>query len=342
MKGILTFKIPLFYLVILTCIASYSTYLITTSYYNLEKSLIAASQLEETSPASSCDYQIRRLNGYSFIKPLLYADKNCETVAFNPIKQMVLSVIDRYKLSGVLASASVYVRDFNEGDFMSINEDEKYTPGSLMKVPALITYLRMEEDNPGILDKELVFQHVYPTLKKVSLDTGLIVLGKKYTIRQLLKNMIVKGDENATALLNAHIDIKVFQKTFTDMGLLAPEKIDANYPISATDYSLFMRTLYNATYLTINDSEYATELLSKCSYSEIGGDPVLPTASRVAYKFGEEDTAVEKELHESAIVYVNHYPYLITIMTKGNDLKKLSNVVGQISTIVYKQMAAKG
>jgi beta-lactamase class A len=56
------------------------------------------------------------------------------------------------------------------------------------------------------------------------------------------------------------------------------------------------------------------------------------------HKFGEAGDANEKQLHESAIIYLDNNPYLLTIMTKGNDMKKLPDVINQISALIYQNM----
>ena len=49
----------------------------------------------------------------------------------------------------------VYVRNLNNGPWFGINENEAYSPASLMKVPVLMTYLRWAEIEPNLLNKKL-------------------------------------------------------------------------------------------------------------------------------------------------------------------------------------------
>ena len=159
MKNLFTYKIPLFYLLFLMIIAIGCTFLITYSYYHLQNSFKSESLAMESANVVTCDYNTRRLGGYNYVSPLLYVDKSCESGVFISIKQQVQDIIYKNRLSGALSDASVYARDFNEGDFMAINEVERYKAGSLMNVPLLITYLHQDEDNAGYLDKEILFEH---------------------------------------------------------------------------------------------------------------------------------------------------------------------------------------
>ncbi len=50
----------------------------------------------------------------------------------------------------------IYVRNLNNGPWFGINEDEKYSPASLMKVPILITFLKWIESDPNILTRKIL------------------------------------------------------------------------------------------------------------------------------------------------------------------------------------------
>ena len=146
--------------------------------------------------------------------------------------------------------------------------------------------------------------------------------------------MITYSDNNATMLLNANIDLMAFQKVFADLGLNAPDSKSVDYPISAKDCSIFMRVLINATYLTKEDSEFAAELLAQSDFKD-GFFKNLPDNLRMVHKFGEAGNGIENELNETAVIYLTNRTYLLTVMTKGKDFKKLSQILSQISDIVY-------
>ncbi|WP_309642079.1 serine hydrolase [Flavobacterium sp.] len=311
-----------------------------TYFYSTKKSVSVADEADQsvhTDNSSGCTYKVQRLNGYDFIKPILFVDTQCESEKLSPVKQSVTTLINNYKNIGVINSASVYLKEYQANDWTGINMDEKFLPGSLMKVPELIAYLKMNELKPGTLDKVLLFDKTTFTDRHVNFGSKSIQLGKKYTIRELLKYMITYSDNNATDLLNRNIDLNVFKKVFTDLGMDAPDWSAKNYPITAKQFSVFMRTLYNGTYLNDENSEIATQLLSKCDFKE-GLVAGLPTNTKVAHKFGEAGTTQEQQLSESAIIYLDNNPYVITIMTRGKDYKQLPLVIKEISNVVYQFM----
>lgn len=288
---------------------------------------------------NSCNINTIRLKGFHLVKPLMFVDSDCEGTNLLPIKQEIDQLIHNYTTLQGVTSTAVYLRDFSSSEWISINENEMYDPGSLFKVPILMSYLKMNELSPGVLNKELAYNKPFAVTKKVAFKSKSIQLGKSYKVKELLKYMIEYSDNNATSLLSNNIDTAVFVKLFIDFDMKAPV-IDADqYQLSAQQYSYFMRAIYNASYLNVEDSEYAAELLTKCDFKD-GIMMGLPKGIQVAHKFGESGTAEDRQLHESAIVYLDGKSYLLTVMTKGKDIKVLSSLMGDISRLVYSNIVS--
>ncbi len=113
------------------------------------------------------------------------------------IKNEVTLLISQRKQTGQITSAAVYLRSLNDNRWISINADEGFSPGSLIKVPILMTYLREAEKNPELLRKRLTLD----SSVKVPSQTykgDRIVAGKTYSIKELLYYMIAKSDNYAT------------------------------------------------------------------------------------------------------------------------------------------------
>jgi beta-lactamase class A len=291
-------------------------------------------------PRTSCNYNINRLSGYKYIQPLLSAEPDCQSEKLNGLKMQISDLIEREKASGSLVSASAYFEDLKDNSWTDINGNEGYHPASLIKVVTLIAYLKMAENTPGLMDKEVYCDKNAMKIPAQSYTSKSIESGKKYTIRDLLEYMIAYSDNYATSLLNANLNTDVFIKVFTDFGLPIPNLQDRGFSISNTDYSRFMKALYNASYLSIPASEYATSLLCKCDFNK-GITTGIPSSTRIAHKFGESKVGQYRELHESAIIYLDNGQYLLTVMTKGEDMNKLSAVLGQVSKLAYDRMAAE-
>jgi beta-lactamase class A len=326
-------KFTLRHLMIFSVVIAISTWGIT-GFCNSEKNSEQISGL--SSP--TCKVDIKRLSGLKYIRPIMFADEECESDNLAGAKQRVTDIISRYKATDEAACASIYLKDLNSNDWTSINHNEKYEPGSLFKVPILITILKMDERNPGFLNKVITYSKPLVFDKNVAYVSETIKVGQTYSVKELLNYMIKYSDNNATALLETHMDFKIFQKIFEDLGLAVPELGATVYHISANEYSFFMRAIYNAAYLTIDDSEYAAELLTQCRFSD-GIIKGLPSGIVVAHKFGESGDQAQKQLHESGIVYIGNNPYLLTVMTRGKENKKLAQLITEISQAVFVEMS---
>ncbi len=327
-------KVP-FYVVIITLVLSgLGTFFVSAAYYKKEEKEMVENA---TANVQSCLLNVKRLEGYKFVQPLVSTRQGCESQNLSPIRQEIAQTLDNYKTDGTITTASVYLRVFGQGEWICINDAESYRPGSLLKVPELITFLKEEELRPGTLDKKLLYDRPFTTVKNPIYTSKSIEVGHSYTIRELLRYMIEFSDNNATMLLNNHMDAKLFKQTFTDFGLKEPDMKASDYPITVKDYGVFFEALFNAGYLNIDHSEYAVELLSKCNFKQ-GIVAGLPEGSSIAHKFGEAGDDNLHELHECGIVYTGNKRYEIAVMTKGKDLSKLSDVLKNISKIAYQKL----
>lgn len=327
-----TFKLKTFlFYSITTLIAVIALTLLIAQYFLNKKA--------ETAPANAsyCNYDIKRLQGLSYIKPLMFVDEECPTEDLAPLQLTLSKIIDKYKQNDNLTTASVYLKDFSTNKWTAVNETEKFEPGSLFKVPILIACLKMEEKTPGFLNKEILYDKTFNLGKVVAYENKSIKFGLKYTIKELLKYMISYSDNYATALIETVINGPIVIKMFTDFGLDAPNFAAPQYFFTSVGYSYFMRSIYNASYLTISNSEYAAEVLSTCEFKE-GIVKGLPANVKIIHKFGESGNQTEKQLHESAVIYLKNKPYLLTIMTKGRDPEQLPKLIQEISQTVYQAM----
>jgi beta-lactamase class A len=338
-----TKKVPLYFLFI-TFLLSSLVSILGFSY------LKSNSQDENTdfdnslnaSNHSFCNLNISRLKGYQYIHPLLYAEPQCESEELADCKNQISQIINANKASGKITSASVYLREFTQAQWTSVNASELYSPGSLLKVPELIALYKMNERQPGFLDKVIEYKDVNATKSNriINFQANHIKLGNNYTIRELINYMIVYSDNDATMLLNALIDKSVFSKVFTDIGLKEPDYSSSDYKMNVNDYSIFLKELYNGSYLSFKNSEECLSLLSKTEFKDglISG---LPANCIVSHKFGEGGSNSEPNFSEAAIVYCGRSPYIITIMTKGNNIKSLPSVSAEISKKVYELMSSR-
>lgn len=300
----------------------------------------ALSAPETSPPLTNCKLTTARLGGYEYVRPLLFVDRECESPRFAPVKRSVSQAINRLKASGEIVAASVFVRDFDQGEWMGVHENDPFHPGSLFKVPILMAYMRMTDDDADLLDRSFTFNppkdKALPPQNYVSES---IEPGKTYTVRQLLRYAISHSDNNAYWLLTQHLNSTVLENMFIELGLglPIPDESDNQLRTTAKSYSVFIKTLYNSAYLGKRRSEFAMSLLGESSFKE-GFVAGLPPGTKVAHKFGEWDDGQTFELHESGIFYIENRPYLVTIMTRGDARAKLPAAVGNLTRTLYEAL----
>lgn len=317
-----------FQVLIFSVLFSVITCGITYYYLKMQHEAILLSN----SNAKYCDYNIKRIKGLKFVKPILWVDDYCESDNLADTKRKLTEIIEKYKQFNNVENASVYLRAGTQ--WTVVNETDKYNPGSLFKVPIMIAILKMDEENPGFLNKVILYDKPIQVDKNVNFPSKTIQLGNKYSIKELLTYMIKYSDNAATVLLTSSMKNETLQKLFADIDLEVPNAYSSQYQFTVKDYSMFMRTIFNAGYLTIKNSEFAAELLSESDFKD-GIKKGIPSNTKIAHKFGEAGNQIDKQLHESAVVYLGDKGYLLTVMTKGKDMKTLSNLIGEISQTVY-------
>lgn len=273
---------------------------------------------------------------FQYINPLLFIDNSNENFfeyrdLESQIKKYIESSIDNNDANKI----SVYFRDLNSSHWGGVNENELYAPSSMLKVAVLVSYLKLAEKNPEILNGRINYKYreEYKEYYKPNrLPDG------NYSVLEMLQQMTIESDNTAmSALVALHADQIV--KLYSDLKL--PDIIESDTDFMSTeDYSYIFRTLYNATYLRKGYSEQALKLLTFTKFNN-GIVSGVSSTTRVAHKFGEHTVTYngfvsERQLHDCGIIYYPEKPYLLCVMTKGKDFSKLEKSISDISSMVYR------
>ena len=276
--------------------------------------------------------------GFRFISPLL----ECENSSlqgernYSVIKTNISDYINGLLSQNNLTQASVYFRELNNGQWFGINQNDKFAPSSLLKLPVLIAYFKEADEDKSILDKEINYVKDPDGLIPQEIQPShALERGKKYKISDLLYRMIVYSDNVSLRLLEDGIDSKLVDNATLDLNIPIVAYLTPNDFMSVKQYSTLFRILYNASYLSKDMSEKALELMSNTEYQN-GLVAKLSDSILVSHKFGEREVAGQfSELHDCGIIYYPKRPYLLCIMTKGQSLVSLQPVIQQISKIVF-------
>ncbi|MBX2909133.1 MAG: serine hydrolase [Chitinophagales bacterium] len=309
------------------------------SYFLTEREIVVETKAEAQNSTS----QLREKGSFQFINPLIecdnYQPENNASVA--NLRAELGTYISGIKADHSVEHISIYYRDLNNGGWIGINEDENYSPASLLKVPIMVCALKKADNDPGFLKKKIKFSRYSDDTTPNIVDTALIKLGNTYTVEELIYKMIANSDNEAKNLILNEVGDDAFTKTFIDAGIAPPNFEYSTDILSTKSYSAFFRVLYNATYLSKEMSEKGLYFLSKASFKQ-GLVAGVPQGIAVSHKFGERafaDTNI-KQLHDCGIVYLNGTPYLLCVMTKGTNFKILEGVIAKVSSIVYSQVSS--
>jgi beta-lactamase class A len=322
-----------FIITVVLCIVS--TFYITEKFFTYEND--SKNALDQY---RVCEDKVIRNKNYKFTSPILYIENECESPSLNPLKSSLQNVIDQYIANQKIHTASIFLKKFNTNESLLINNTEKYAPGSLLKISIMIAILKMSEKDNELLNKKITFIQTSKNNKVQTIVSNSIKIGQSYSIKELLKYMIVYSDNNAASLIAKNIDGNIIKSLFSDIGLNVPDLNSNDLFLNINELSFFMRVIYNGSYLTNANSEFALELLSHGDYKN-GLLKDIPSDIIVAHKFGESGNEVEKQLHETGIIYANNNPYLITVMTKGNNRDELAYFISEISKTVYQYNSTK-
>ena len=286
------------------------------------------------------DVSIVRDNSPSLTKPFLFADVSCESDALQSLKQDLTAFIDSQKVSGKIARASVYYKELNSLHWTSAYGDELYYPGSMMKVPLLLTILKQAQRDKTLLERKIQFQSSTKLTVFVPVQNPMQV-GSFYSVQELLERMILQSDNDATSLLFTIYNKELYDDLFMKLSIPVQDSEDVYYRMAPSDIAKFFRVLYNASYLSSLYSEYALDLLTKSSFKQ-GLLQGIPSGTKVAHKFGERFTTGDLvQLHETAIVYRGSAAFAVTVMTEGKKMEDLSAVIGALSKICFEQKKAQ-
>lgn len=252
--------------------------------------------------------------------------------------------IEKKQQDGI-SQVSLYFRDLHDGPTLGIREEELFTPASLLKTPLMLTYLRLAEDNESLLHTKLVHEGSVSLAQQIA-PKETIIPDVPYTVEDLLRRMIVYSDNQSYFVLLEYLHNKFSSRdellaTLHDLGIIDPTS-NIEDTVTVRGYASIFRLLYNASYLSQSKSEFALSLLAQSDWKE-GIVSGVPTTIEVAHKFGErsEEGSTVKQLHDCGIVYYPGNPYLLCIMTRGDDMNALSGAIAKMSEMVYKEVESR-
>jgi len=285
---------------------------------------------------------------YKLINPPLFSQSAKSTLpAFVALQNLLAGYVASSTKNDTASSVSVYFRYFGNSQWTGVNEDDTYTPASMLKVVAMMATLELAQSDPSILTEKLPYvvsssspfeQYYQPN---DSLQNGY------YPAQDLIGAMIKYSDNNALYGLLSDSRINNEDTEIYNLFRLPPvSATDTSDYMSPKSYSNLFISLYNSSLFPWSLSDQVLNLLATTTFTQ-GIVAGVPSGSIVAHKFGESSdvnsagVVIDKQLHDCGIVYDPGSPYLLCVMTKGQDYPVLAGVISGISNLVYNYVNGK-
>lgn len=274
-----------------------------------------------------------------FLNPSLsFIEKKDRIVDFQSLREYLTATYEKRDDYMV----SIYFEYLPTGANIAVNKDEKIWPASLIKIPVAMSAMKKIQDKKWKLDNELVVldddkDSEYGELYKVP-------TGTTFTIEKFLEKSLIDSDNTAHFVLLRNLDGGELEDVYVHLGLddiietlkKSPKKEnEIDNRITAKRYSIFFRSLYNATYLDQEHAELFLKILSGAPRDLLGKG--IPNEVVFVHKTGiRKDEAVRAD---SGIVYISGRPYLLTVMIQKKrgelDEKEVALLFEDISKKVY-------
>lgn len=225
-------------------------------------------------------------------------------------------------------TVSVYFEFLNTGANIQINNDTRFYPASLVKLPSAMVATKKVEDGDWKLTSRLVLfdqdkDDRYGTLHKQP-------TGASFTIEELLQKLLIESDNTAHNMLMRNLSVDELDELKDAIGL--DDLFDERSEISAKEYSRLFRALYNSSFLKREGSQRILDLLARTTFENMLPSGI-PDDVLFAHKIGEDDK--ERNYLDSGIVYIANRPFLLTVMVKQHDQAKAEDIMKQIAQAAH-------
>ena len=291
-----------------------------------------------------CVIGVMKWQAANYQNPYTLLDPGAATVSeqdllvrFQPLRQALLNQFTEHETFHV----GLYFEYLPTGANIVVNNDRAMWPASLIKIPVAMAVMKKVEQGEWELDNQLV---ILDEDKDASFgDLYKEPTGTTMTIRDLLHATLVDSDNTAHFVLLRNLDADELEHVFIHLGLddvledlkKKPEDATEDNRMTAKTYSVFFRSLYNATYLSVENSQLFLQFLTEgpTEYGRYG----VPAEVVFAHKTGIRSE--DKVWADAGIVYLDRRPYLLTVMLEQKD-KDLELPASQIEG-VFKDIASQ-
>lgn len=250
-----------------------------------------------------------------------------------PLRQELRQAVEWYESEG--RRISLYFEFLNTGANISLNQDARFWPASLSKLPTALAAMKNVQDGVWKLENELVLfeDDKSPNYGQLYRQP----VGTRFTVETLLQKLILDSDNTAHRILIRNLDTKDYDEVISALGL--EELFNQQAKITAKEYSRILRALYSSSYLKRQYSEQLLEWLSQTSFDTFL-DAGIPETVKFAHKIGEAHQ--DRIFLDSGIAYIPFRPFLLTViveMRPDEDIEAARQIMKILAKTAYDYVA---
>lgn len=252
------------------------------------------------------------------------------------IEAKLLKLMDQYKT----IDPSIFVWDYDTGNYVDIKASEPYAAASIIKIPVLIQLFKSIEANQLTIYDEMTLTPYYRA--EGSGDLQYKAEGSKYSIDDLARAMITKSDNSATNMLMAKMGsmndvnngIRAWGLGHTQVNNWLPDIDGTNYT-TARDLATMLYNLDNPGFLNINSREYIIDYMSHVENNRLI-QAGLDKSALFVHKTGD----IGKMLGDAGIVYTQSgKKYIVVILANRPYNSPLGkDFIQKASKLIYTSM----
>ena len=243
-------------------------------------------------------------------------------INFQPLRDYLN---DKYEAD---PGVSIYFEYLPTGASIAMHKDAEFYPASLLKVPVAMAVAKKIEKGEWKWTNELVLMS--PDKDEHFGDLYKEKTGATFAIEELVRRSLSDSDNTAHFILIRNLEIEEISDIYNHMGL--KQFLSTEGKMSAKQYSVLLRSLYNASYVSENNSQKLLSYLSRSQFNDFLQSGI-PADVSFAHKIGIADDTIT--YLDSGIAYVKNRPYLLTVMVQSKEKTMAKGIMKNISENVY-------
>ena len=254
------------------------------------------------------------------------------------------------------AEVAVAFVDLGSSDTLFRNADVVYHAASTMKIPVMMEILRSSEAGRLPLDQEILLVNQFASIVDGSpyaidedSDTAIYSrIGERFTVRELMRRMIVYSSNLATNALIALVGAEQVNAMAVNLGArntrvlrgvqdLKAFEAGMNNTLTARDLAVLLRSVEQRVAVSPAAAVAMRDLLL-AEERNLRIRAGVPAGVPVASKTGE----ITAHYHDSAIVYPpGRPPYVLVVLTRGIAAEADGEgLIAAISRVVWNHVTA--